>query len=491
MGIWDGDRLGRSRDAKWLADFLRRRSKELSDRGEKRAYVLNIDARWGDGKTFFMKRFRDELAQAHIAVYVDAWRDDFADDPLTAVMAAIDEVVAQRTKKPLVKKTFEELKGKVGTLTKLAAQGIGLRLLSMGVTAGIAAAMAEAVTTTSANDEENVEERAEKVGGEVHKAFEGVLEKGQQGAVDAFVEMRKNIRQFSDKLAEFVLQVEQNEDLKGPLFILIDELDRCRPPYAIAMLERVKHIFETPNVVFVFATNSKELCHSINAIYGAGFDSRHYLNRFFDRTYTFEPTLPAQFIDNLLADYPIDSSKLTVQGGQTNQVIRDFFLATDLDLRSIGQIYDTLRVIAEDWQEKAPLDPILLLPLILAYHKDRANLEGDQATLFISNLPAKWSLKTHWGGARADVPYKDIADQLLRLATRYTLPAAMNQSTRGAAYDEVRSIFDREMRLQHNGRWQTNSEPKSVMANYPTLVRRAGRMTFPEVANDEEDDASA
>ncbi len=480
MGIWDGDRLGRSRDAEWLADFLRRRSKELSDRGEKRAYVLNIDARWGDGKTFFMKRFRDELAQQHIAVYVDAWRNDFADDPLTAVMAAIDEVVAQRTKKPIVKKTLGELKGKAGQLAKLTTQGVGLRLLSMAVTTGVATAIAEVVTSSDGAGDTSADEHAEQVGAEVQKAFEKVLAKGQQGAVDAFVETRNGIRQFTDKLAKFVLQVEQNEDFTGPLFILIDELDRCRPPYAIAMLESVKHIFETPNVVFVFATNSKELCHSINAIYGAGFDSKHYLNRFFDRTYTFEPTPPAQFVDALLAAHPIDAAKVAAPFGDGSDLIREFFVASDLDLRSIGQIYDTLRYVAEAWNERVPIELVVLLPLIASYHENRANFEHADAAKQLGRTSSQWQTRHHHNGQWVDVRYGEFAKSVLDAAQGYSLPAAINRAGNGPVGAFISRRMGVELAMLHSNRYSMHDEPRSVIAAYRTLVRRAGRMTFPD-----------
>lgn len=65
--------------------------------------------------------------------------------------------------------------------------------------------------------------------------------------------------------------------------VLVDELDRCRPNYAIEMLEVIKHFFKTDNFVFVVATDTDQLVHSIAAVYGAGFDAAQYLKRFFDR----------------------------------------------------------------------------------------------------------------------------------------------------------------------------------------------------------------
>ena len=66
-----------------------------------------------------------------------------------------------------------------------------------------------------------------------------------------------------------------------PLVFIIDELDRCRPTFAIELLERVKHIFDVPNVVFVLGINRDELSKSVQSIYGH-IDADIYLRRFFD-----------------------------------------------------------------------------------------------------------------------------------------------------------------------------------------------------------------
>lgn len=66
-----------------------------------------------------------------------------------------------------------------------------------------------------------------------------------------------------------------------PIFIFIDELDRCRPDYAISLLEIVKHIFDIKNFVFIIATNTDQLQHSIKNVYGNDFSANDYLGRFF------------------------------------------------------------------------------------------------------------------------------------------------------------------------------------------------------------------
>ncbi|WP_188347969.1 KAP family P-loop NTPase fold protein [Lactococcus paracarnosus] len=77
------------------------------------------------------------------------------------------------------------------------------------------------------------------------------------------------------------------------ILIIVDELDRCKPSYAVELLEVVKHFFTHDDVVFLFGTNKSELEHTIRSLYGQGFNGYKYLNRFFD----FEFSLPS--IDNM------------------------------------------------------------------------------------------------------------------------------------------------------------------------------------------------
>ena len=69
------------------------------------------------------------------------------------------------------------------------------------------------------------------------------------------------------------------------VIIFVDELDRCRPSYAIELLERIKHLFNIGGLVFVLALDREQLGHSIKAVYGNGIDSDGYLRRFVDFEY--------------------------------------------------------------------------------------------------------------------------------------------------------------------------------------------------------------
>lgn len=82
-------------------------------------------------------------------------------------------------------------------------------------------------------------------------------------------------------LAAFKLALSKlTGDKANPLVVIIDELDRCRPDFAVRTLERIKHLFEVENVIFVLMLNRVQLCASIRGCYGADVDADGYLRKF-------------------------------------------------------------------------------------------------------------------------------------------------------------------------------------------------------------------
>lgn len=66
------------------------------------------------------------------------------------------------------------------------------------------------------------------------------------------------------------------------LVIFMDELDRCRPSYAVQLLECIEHYFINDRITFVFSANLEQLQHTIKNIYGNDVDACRYLDCFFD-----------------------------------------------------------------------------------------------------------------------------------------------------------------------------------------------------------------
>ncbi|UXN12134.1 KAP family P-loop NTPase fold protein [Lactobacillus amylovorus] len=103
------------------------------------------------------------------------------------------------------------------------------------------------------------------------------------------VDLEKLKKEFYDALVELA-----PED--GKLIVFVDELDRCKPTYAIKVLERIKHYFSVPNITFIFSVDLSQLQNTVKRYYGEEFDGYHYLDRFFDLVIN----LPEPNLDNYL-----------------------------------------------------------------------------------------------------------------------------------------------------------------------------------------------
>jgi hypothetical protein len=117
-----------------------------------------------------------------------------------------------------------------------------------------------------------------------------VIDKGikaaGKSAEDAFDEFWQKesgrmaaMEEFRQALAKLTAP-NKGEATPQKLIFIIDELDRCRPDYALTLLEIIKHFFAVPNVHFVLGTNLTELENSVKARYGADIKAAQYLQKF-------------------------------------------------------------------------------------------------------------------------------------------------------------------------------------------------------------------
>ncbi|MDH5553459.1 MAG: KAP family NTPase, partial [Nitrosomonas sp.] len=196
-------------------------------------------------------------------------------------------------------------------------------------------------------------------------------------ALKDHLDTKTTIVDFKKKLGLLIKALEEEENVQLPLFIFIDELDRCRPNYAIELLEAVKHLFGVPGIYFVIATNLEQLGHSICAVYGEKFDSEHYLKRFFDHEYLLPFPDSERFTEYLFSRYSLNklgNLYSVIEEGIYEQppeqalfsIICDSF---KLGLRDREQIAKTLQAILLNWTENEKVHFAYLLFLIIAKHK--------------------------------------------------------------------------------------------------------------------------
>ncbi len=249
----------------WADDVLKRSdvaeklTKLIS--GQSASLVISLHGQWGTGKTFLLKRWQQQLERDNFrAIYFNAWEDDFCDDPLVAIIGQLSDF--------LERKEQQELSGKI----KEAAKS----LLIQGAK------------------------------GSLHKVsgvnLDGILEQLADRTLNEYSQQREKKNELKAVLQELSGKVKA--DTEHPLVFIIDELDRCRPTFAIELLERVKHIFDIPDMVFVFGINRDELCSSIRSVYGE-IDADIYLRRFFDMEFLLPDIDSKVFYQYLIERYQL------------------------------------------------------------------------------------------------------------------------------------------------------------------------------------------
>lgn len=214
--------------------------------------VIAINGKWGTGKTTFVTKWQKMLEnEKFTTIYFNAWKADYLDDPLVPLIANLQAV---RKIDPKSNLRFENLMKTGAKLAIAGTVGFGKAMIKM------AGGHLVIETLSSVADE----------CGNLFKK-----------KVDEFSTQTKSMEQFKMELKEYVNWTNSDK----PLVYFIDELDRCSPTYAVRVLERVKHLFETPGIVFILSIDKDQLENSIKGYFGSDIDAEEYLRRFIDISY--------------------------------------------------------------------------------------------------------------------------------------------------------------------------------------------------------------
>lgn len=252
---WETDLLGRKDAAHQLERLIA---------NAPGPYVIAMTSEWGSGKTFFLKAWeKDLLARKRPCVYFNAWETDHAGDPLLALTGCITESLkANEFIAP------ERLKKLATTASNIFAKSPQI-LCKMAF-------------------------------GAANKAFDGALDEAKDEILDAMDLGTDLFLKNNERRADFVKQLETiaakasgkaqklpvdpiNGTNHFPLFVMIDELDRCRPSYTIELLENIKHLFGVPGVVFLLAIDQNQIHGVIQHTFGlCDANRQNYLRKFID-----------------------------------------------------------------------------------------------------------------------------------------------------------------------------------------------------------------
>ncbi len=294
--------------------------------------VIGICGPWGCGKTTFLKILKRELEKRESKVaYFSAWENDWSDNPLVSIFYEIDSLFRadSQENKTELQKARDIVNSSFFNNGKRFVTNLVLNTIELG-TAGVI-------------DRESVTQLFQE------------SRKGVNDAVDAY-EKEKMAREM---LIGHLKTISSSYTLSTgtPPVILIDELDRCRPDYAIRLLESIKHIFGQTDFVFIIAYHREQLTVSIKHSYGLDTAAGAYLNKLITLEIPFPTESAIEYFFNHKSRTELEDSQASVR--VANILVKP-------SPRDQNFILDTLSRI----QIPEKTSPGLIILMILLFRKD-------------------------------------------------------------------------------------------------------------------------
>lgn len=279
--------------------------------------VIALDGEWGSGKTTFVRMWHQMLLdESYKSIYFNAWNTDFQDDPFIAIMSELDGV-------------FQKSK----TFSKVVKSGAKIGLKVAGEVAK------DFIYKATGIDADSIKAGVDEL---VDQCYQQMSE---------YQSKKDSLESFRSQLSEFVA----SEANGKPVFFFIDELDRCNPHYAVKLLERIKHLFEVPNIIFVLAVNINQLQYAVQGFYGSSnIDGKEYLRRFIDIEYTLPVPDMEEYCKFLFDAYEFGTffnheTRMSDRDLQSetqvfNHISSDITVAANISLRAANKIFAYTRL---------------------------------------------------------------------------------------------------------------------------------------------------
>lgn len=247
---FQNDLLGRKPSAEVLTDFVS---------SQEEPFVLAINSTWGSGKTTFLRMWEQHLKLNGIkCLRYNAWENDFSESPLISLIGELSESLKAMRAANEVDQDAERYLQKT--------KDLGAALFKAALPTAVKIATAGIVDSE-----------------DLAKLTENIAKK----QIESYGEEKKSMDGFKKELKNLVKSLSKNESVHPPkpVVFIIDELDRCRPTYAIELLENIKHLFCVDGLVFVIAIDRDQFNESVKTLYGIGTNTDGYLRRFIDLEY--------------------------------------------------------------------------------------------------------------------------------------------------------------------------------------------------------------
>lgn len=311
---WDTDKIGGLQEfASKIEKFIDVERTYTGDKG----LVLSVSGKYGIGKSKFISMWCADIESRNnpekpIMIVLDAWKNDYLSDPFFSIISNIMDYLEEHEnhKKNVyqIKQAFKDIsRFGLGVANQFVKQQTGLDVIEVGAYA-------------------NSKKEKHYDIFEVYKKREAALSK-----------LKKSLEEIS-------------KSKKSGMYIIIDELDRCRPDFAISYLETIKHMFAINNICFIIFCDIKQLENSAKTAFGKDLDFNEYYRKYVDRELNF-PAYTEEKYKKLIHVYVKeyfykDSSKATsidlyVRVRMTN--IEEIIIPHHLTIRQINEVFRILR----------------------------------------------------------------------------------------------------------------------------------------------------
>ena len=344
---FDNDRLSREKVAINLTNLL----KTVSE-----PFVLSVNSPWGGGKSTFVKMWKQHLEnENHPCIYFNSWENDYCDNPLIAFISEISEFIDKENEMRKEQESESRLKT------------IGAELIKDAVPLAVKYATAGIV------DKDLLYKYIELV--KEGSKEDGYISEYVKEQVKNYIDNKKTITKFQENLNKLKNEL-RDIGKKSPMIIFVDELDRCRPDYALKMLEGIKHLFCIREIVFVLSIDRNQLSEIVKSSYGSGMDAHGYLRRFIDLEYDLPLPENINFCDYLFNEYNLDeifNSRNEVFGYDKEHFIRTLSKFSDVfefHLRTIAQCFMKINIAIRTTQPNNNLFMEHLIFLVFLKAKD-------------------------------------------------------------------------------------------------------------------------
>ncbi|MEG0671719.1 P-loop NTPase fold protein [Clostridium sp.] len=383
---------------------------------QEESMVMSLDSAWGTGKTTFITMWKDmldldnEYNTKFKTLYFNAWENDYIKDPLLALFSEIQLQLKEEDSN--LKQCLDNVKARLKPIAKL-----GITTSAKILTAGVLDF--DKIQLGEQNETELI-------------ALAGKLGELSVQEIAASKTVRNN---FKKAMNEYQMKSEKK------IIFFIDELDRCRPTFAIELLEVIKHLFNIDNCIFVISIDKEQLSHSVSTIYGQNMDTVGYLRRFFDLDYTLPKIDVKQYMD--YKNSIIFKDKYNIELFQ--MFLKEMFILETFSLRDIDKAYYYIR---------------LLLPLVKEFNEDKR-----YASVYMVSISYLYSILITTK-IKNPILYKQILDgqyEVDEIIKTFKLPNL-------AHYNETLIMG------WHNNRLQQAIDP--ILRMYLSLILRAPKESY-------------